>query len=71
MFLGMRDFDFCLNQIKFYPVYLNFTQICPNFTQIYQNFTQIFAQIYQKKKLLLHPGLRSRSANVAPNSSSF
>jgi len=55
MFMGMHDFDFCPNLIKFiyilsslpkfYPIYPNlpnFTQICPNFTQNGLNFIQIY-----------------------------
>jgi len=34
MFLGMQDFDFWSNRIKFYPVYPNFTQIGLNLAQI-------------------------------------
>jgi len=48
MILGMQDFDFCPNRIKFYQIYPNFTQFLPNLTQ----FIQIglnFAQIYLKK----------------------
>jgi len=28
IFLGMQDFDFCPNLIKFYQIYPNFAQIC-------------------------------------------
>jgi len=30
MCLGMQDFDFCPNLIKFYQIYLNFAQILPD-----------------------------------------
>jgi len=34
MFLGMQDFDFCPNLIKFYPFYPNLTRIGLNLAQI-------------------------------------
>jgi len=34
MFLRMQDFDFCLNLIKFYPIYPNFDRIDINFAKI-------------------------------------
>jgi len=45
MFLGIQDFDFCPNLIKFFPIYPNLPKSYPNFTQIGLNF----AQICQKK----------------------
>jgi len=30
MFLGMQDFDFCPNVIKFYPIDPNLIKFCPN-----------------------------------------
>jgi len=48
MFLGMQDFDFCLNLIKFFQIYPNFIQIiqiCPNFTQILPKFAQILLEL--------------------------
>jgi len=53
MFLGIKDFDFCQNLIKFYPNFiqiLRFTQII-KFFQILLKFSQIlskFAQIVSK-----------------------
>jgi len=44
MFLGMQDFDFCPNLIKFYPNFTKFTQILPNlpkFAQILPKFCKI------------------------------
>jgi len=33
MFLGMQDFDFYPNRVKFYPILFKFIQICPNLTK--------------------------------------
>jgi len=44
MFLGMQDFDFCPDLIKFYKI---FYQILPNLIQVLPNFTQ-FIKILSK-----------------------
>jgi len=44
VFGDARLFNFCLNLIKFYQIFPNFTQIiqiCPNLTRICPNFTQM------------------------------
>jgi len=45
MFLGMRDFNFCPNLIKFYPIYPNFIHISPKLAQIYAEFYQILPKL--------------------------
>jgi len=48
MILGMQDFDFCPNLVKFYPNFTEFIQILPNlskFTQILPKFTQILPKL--------------------------
>jgi len=58
MLLGIQDFDFCPNLIKFYTNFTQFIQIVPKFfpnfpkfTQILPKFCQKFAQIYLKNLL--------------------
>jgi len=38
MFLGMQNFDFCLNLIKFYPNFIKFIQILLKFAQTLPKF---------------------------------
>jgi len=42
MFLGMQDFDFCPNLIKFYPNFTYFTQILPNLPKFYPNLPKFY-----------------------------
>jgi len=54
MLLGMQDFDFCPNRIKFYQILPNlsrFAQILSKFAQIFPQIALNFAQICLKNLL--------------------
>jgi len=45
MFLGMKDFDFCSNRIKFYIILPNLLKIYPNLLKFYINLPKFYTNL--------------------------